>query len=95
MLRYNTFIYCGDFYLPGVLWSNDNNGLIYSSFQYTRINCVRGPGDICSLEFIPNSRHFYNSFGSVLYLIFVSQNEFSVNEAFYQTVQEHISSTVQ
>lgn len=31
----STFIFCGDFNLPDISWSNDNYGLLYSSHQVT------------------------------------------------------------
>jgi len=34
------FLFCGDFNLPDVSWSNDNYGLSYTSVSGTRIHCV-------------------------------------------------------
>jgi len=34
------FLFCGDFNLPDITWSNDNLGLTYFSTSDIRINCL-------------------------------------------------------
>lgn len=67
----HTFIFCGDFNLPDVLWSNDNNGPIYSSTSDVRINCIP---KIFALNNFFQINDISNYFGSLLDLILVSHN---------------------
>uniref|UniRef100_A0A2S2R2Y8 RNA-directed DNA polymerase from mobile element jockey n=1 Tax=Sipha flava TaxID=143950 RepID=A0A2S2R2Y8_9HEMI len=71
-----TFIICGDFNLPGISWSNDVNGLVYSSTLDNKIDCV--PETFAALNFF-QVNHLTNSHGSMLNLVFVSANQFNVN----------------
>ncbi|KAF0702594.1 Reverse transcriptase domain-containing protein [Aphis craccivora] len=62
------FIFCGDFNLPNVFWSNDNHGLIYSSTSGYLINCL--PETFTANNFF-QINDIFNKSGSLLDLIFV------------------------
>lgn len=61
------FLFCGDFNLPNVRWSNDNYGLSYTSVSGTRIHCV--PEIFAFLNFF-QLNSVPNSSGNILDLVF-------------------------
>jgi len=80
----HTFVICGDFNLPEITWSNDSNGLIYTSSSNLQAPCVP--------EIIPFNNFFqknfiYNSQGSILDLVFSSTDSVIVSESLEPLVQ--------
>lgn len=79
------FIICGDFNLPGISWSNDNDGLIYSTTSSPRGYCV--PESLAANNFY-QVNNVFNSFGSILDLIFVTHYNLNVYKAPISAVPE-------
>jgi len=78
-------IFCGDFNLPNVSWSNDNHGLIYSSTSGYLINCH--PETFAANNFF-QINDIFNKSGSLLDLIFVNLNQYKVKAALVPVVPE-------
>jgi hypothetical protein len=73
-----TFIFCGDYNLPCFTWSNDSDGLIYSSSSGASGSCV--PETFASLNFF--QRNFVlNSTQSTLDLLFSNINTVAVERS--------------
>lgn len=78
-------IFCGDFNLPNVSWSNDNHGLIYSSTSGYLINCH--PETFAANNFF-QINDIFNKSGSLLDLIFVNLIQYKVKAALVPVVPE-------
>ncbi|KAL5236795.1 hypothetical protein ACI65C_004205 [Semiaphis heraclei] len=60
------FIFCGDFNLPDIKWSNDDFGLLYNSISNPRIPCIPEAFAIYNLFQLNDIQ---NSFGGILDLV--------------------------
>jgi len=60
------FIFCRDFNLPDVIWSNDGFGLLYNSISNPRIQCI--PEAFAFYNFF-QLNDIQNSFGGILDLV--------------------------
>lgn len=72
------FIFCGEFHLPEVIWSNDDFGLLYSFVSNPRVLCV--PGDFSVLNFLQLDG-IQNSFGCILDLVFSNEKNIYIEKA--------------
>jgi hypothetical protein len=79
------FTICGDFNHPGISWSNDDEGLIYSTTSGSRGHCV--PESLAANNFY-QINNVINSFGSILDLVFVTHSLLSVYKAPIPVVPE-------
>lgn len=75
----------GDFNLPGISWSNDDEGLIYSTMSGSRSHCV--PESLAANNFY-QVNNVVNSFDSILDLVFVTHSILSVYKAPIPVVPE-------
>jgi len=90
------FILCGDFNLPNIYWSNDNQGLVYSKISRPGpyVQCV--PETFAFLNFFLVNNVF-NIHGTLLDLIFVNSNHIKINtfsdpKSDYLCIKEFLSS---
>lgn len=74
----HTFVLCGDYNLPLISWSNDANGLCYTSPSFSQYLCVP---ESFSLHGFFQYNIFPNSHGSLLDLIFTNSKSISVSLA--------------
>lgn len=74
----HTFVLCGDYNLPLISWSNDANGLCYTSPTFSQYLCVP---ESFSLHGFFQLNYFPNSHGSLLDLIFANSKSISVSLA--------------
>jgi len=72
------FIFCDDFNLPNVSWSNDNHGLIYSSKSGSLLNCLL---ETFAANNLFQINDIFNKSGSLLDLIFVNLNQHKIKAA--------------
>lgn len=75
----HVFIFCGDYNLPGISWSNDDTVVIYSTKASSQIHCVPETSAVNNFQI----NNVLNYFGSLLDLIFVSHNQLSVYTLFF------------
>jgi len=79
------FIVCGDFYLPNVLWSNDETGLIYSSLSDARISCI--PECFTFLNFL-QLNEIRNTYDTLLDLVFSNERNIVIKRSDILVVPE-------
>ncbi|XP_060871373.1 uncharacterized protein LOC132945618 [Metopolophium dirhodum] len=79
------FIFCGDFNVPHVSWSNDCYGLVYSSTSGSLINCL--PETFAANNFF-QINDIFNKSGPLLDLIFVNLIQYKVKSALNPVVPE-------
>lgn len=79
----HAFIFCGDFNLPGISWSNYDTVLIYSTKASLQIHCV--PETIALNNFF-QINNVFNYFGSLLDLIFVSHDQLSIHTLLFPSL---------
>ncbi|XP_022175933.1 uncharacterized protein LOC111038911 [Myzus persicae] len=72
------FIFCGDFNLPDIIWSNDDFGLLYNTVTNPRVQCI--PDAFAFLNFF-QLNDIQNSFGVVLDLVFSNDNRIYISKA--------------
>lgn len=72
------FIFCGDFNLPNIHWSNNSHGLVYSKISCpgSYVHCV--PETFAILNCFQVNNVFYTH-GSLLDLIFAYSNHININ----------------
>uniref|UniRef100_A0A2S2QRB9 Endonuclease/exonuclease/phosphatase domain-containing protein n=1 Tax=Sipha flava TaxID=143950 RepID=A0A2S2QRB9_9HEMI len=72
------FIFCGDFNLPDIMWSNDDFGLLYNTVSNPRVQCIP---DAFAFFIFFQLNDIQNSFGVVLDLVFSNDNSIYISKA--------------